>query len=668
MTNFSVALNVHTQIAYHNAEALRLKCMYNASSLLAKLPPHVLALIFLNHANWFYENHLKWWHGREDCCSIQSPAHKELHEWINVSYVCHRWRTVALDCAPLWTTIVFDERIHPDLLRTILSRSRGLPLNLVLHAARGRHCIGCVPSDGRVEKFGESIDVFREVLPRARELSVFSSLDDDTEVWDALKDLGSANRLEHLCIEGLHYEGFRRQDKLVRLPDDAVAAGWHPSLRTLRISGVRFNWSNVCLGPTLRHLDVSRSVSLNEDMDMDSLLLALSRMSHLETLKLDSLPPLPSPDNNPAQQEYPRTALPRLRKLRLRMKDEGIADFLSRLELPRTASVHFFAESSDLPRNVDERANIPEATIEGLVRASVDLLQGVFPSAIDHRGRTSDWWERRRTLPHTAIWAAESSALTNSPLLPMQPWKTICATPYRLKFAAHLDDSLMIAVLAAIDIRYLRTAAIWDTGMSNGRALVESLRRAENLTTLRLQRHVSFGAGAFIAGWRRPPGAAEAEGAVAPADGVVTAAHQPLPDRWGLGRHFATVDVDAREPPRPLFPRLHTLEFAEVDLPLSIPTMRYKFDKEIGYWFDPLPRNYSRDMEYGLDVPGLVESLRGRRAQGAAAVARVVFDKCQCYERERLVPLVGVVDEVWWDGKEMTVEDLKGCETLAAGE
>ncbi|PIL36907.1 hypothetical protein GSI_00597 [Ganoderma sinense ZZ0214-1] len=123
---------------------------------------------------------------------------------------------------------------------------------------------------------------------------------------------------------------------------------------------------------------------------MNSLLLALSRIPGLESFKLDSLPRLSSTGNQSAQEEY---RLPRLRKLQLRMMDEGVADFLTRLELPRTASVHFFAEPSDLPRDVEDRADIPESIIiEGLTRTSVKLLQGAFPYAVFHRGRPSELW------------------------------------------------------------------------------------------------------------------------------------------------------------------------------------------------------------------------------------------------------------------------------------
>ncbi|KAI0723033.1 hypothetical protein C8Q76DRAFT_721336 [Earliella scabrosa] len=61
---------------------------------------------------------------------------------------------------------------------------------------------------------------------------------------------------------------------------------------------------------------------------------------------------------------------------------------------------------------------------------------------------------------------------------------------------------------------------------------------------------------------------------------------------------------------------------------------------------------------YGFDAKAFAKSLRLRPGQGVSSVVCVEFAHCLCNKKEQLLPLINVVDEVVWDGKRLTVEDI----------
>ncbi|KAI1789050.1 hypothetical protein LXA43DRAFT_1096775 [Ganoderma leucocontextum] len=640
------------QITFHQAESIRLKRLFNERSLFnAKLPPEILMLIFLEYARSFHRRYLESWYG-DPSERLHEPSHKSLYQWIRVSQVCKHWRKVALDCAEMWTLLVLDERIHPALYKTILERSCGLPLIIIFHATHNSFCCAgrCQPEAPRAFNYAKAMDVFRRVFSDARKITVFIDRDDHAEVWEVLGGLKQAKRLQSLCIETVDYmrpHGFDHPPN-VSVPDDLVAPS---SLRSLQISGVVFRWSNTLLGPDIRHLDLSHHY-FRVLPSVDELLSALQRMQQLETLLLNQVPSEASLPEGYSR----RVTLPCLRWVRIPLKSAASSTLLSFMQLPPTTSVHFFRKPYQSLRN---EKKLPERTIAALVKAAVDILKDLDVYAIDESCFSS------LEFPSCKLWAAPPHDVDASA---SRPWRDIGATPCRLEFNASLKDPVMAAVLAAIDLRRVHTVSIRE-GSSQARSLLESVRGAENLTTLRLSREVCLPIGAVLAGWRRPssmnagvdPGGDDDDyldsvpdwyGYGDPADGDRildedfhddSAACAPASDG---ASQTAVISI------LPLFPRLRTLHLSQFDFPVSGRRSRSPF-RFYKVWFECW-----KDAEYGLDVRGLVKAVRTRVARGAAEVVRIELDDCQCRERERLVPLVEVVPEVWLEGKRVTAEEL----------
>ncbi|KAF5333243.1 hypothetical protein D9611_002779 [Ephemerocybe angulata] len=101
------------QIPDLQSEILTLKTRRNGATTTCRLPAEILSLIFLA----FYSMSSK---------DLTQPVSERV-DWLRCTFVCHRWREVALGCAELWTTPVFAE---PALARTMLSRSGTSPLNI----------------------------------------------------------------------------------------------------------------------------------------------------------------------------------------------------------------------------------------------------------------------------------------------------------------------------------------------------------------------------------------------------------------------------------------------------------------------------------------------------------------------------------------------------------
>ncbi|KAM5534906.1 hypothetical protein V8D89_011461 [Ganoderma adspersum] len=592
------------QIAFHQAQSLRLKRLFNQHSLFnSKLPPEVLMLVFLEVTGSFHNRLLESWYVDRDEY-MGEASHKPLYRWIRVVQVCKHWRKVALDCAELWTILVLDERIHPRLYKTILERSCGLPLTLILHASHNSLCCSgrCQTDAVHSSNYAKAMDVFQSVSVNTRSLSVFIDREDHAAVWEVLRGLRRAERLQLLRIESVGYITFDHPGN-VSPPGDLIAPS---SLRSVKVTGVAFGWSNTLLGPGLRHLNLSNHY-FTVLPSVDEMLSALQRMQQLETLG------------------YTRqVTLPCLCWLRIPLKSSASSTLLPFLQLPPTTSVIVFRQSRELSSHSEEK--IPKQTIAALAKAAAGILKDLAIS-----------------LQH--------------------PFGSNLTRPFRTQSVT--------AVLAAIDLRHVHMLSIWEDSCPRARTLLESLRAAENLTTLKLGQKICFPIGAVLAGWRRP---ASMDADKDPADDEYD--FDIAPDWYGYGdpgdgdRILDGQDDDVaasavapgsapQEAPAvsaasPLFPRLRILHLSEFDFPMATsgkrPHSLFRFYK---YWYDCW-----KDIEYGLDVRGLVKALRTRVTRGAEELVRIEFADCQCKEREHLVPLIEVVPEVWLERQRVTMETL----------
>ncbi|TEB30034.1 hypothetical protein FA13DRAFT_1689134, partial [Coprinellus micaceus] len=88
---------------------------YNVASPISRLPLETLADIFLAlHA----------------VCSGSSYKRRQ---WVQITFVCKLWRSIALDCTSLWSDLPI---INPTFTDAVLSRSNGAPISLKLSSFR----------------------------------------------------------------------------------------------------------------------------------------------------------------------------------------------------------------------------------------------------------------------------------------------------------------------------------------------------------------------------------------------------------------------------------------------------------------------------------------------------------------------------------------------------
>ncbi|KAI0063925.1 hypothetical protein BV25DRAFT_1823988 [Artomyces pyxidatus] len=81
----------------------------NASSLISRLPPEILAHIF-------------------SILAKPLPTHRGRPGWVQVTWVCSQWRTVALEYAPLWHQVSFG--MGRRWSEAFLSRAKSVPIHI----------------------------------------------------------------------------------------------------------------------------------------------------------------------------------------------------------------------------------------------------------------------------------------------------------------------------------------------------------------------------------------------------------------------------------------------------------------------------------------------------------------------------------------------------------
>jgi hypothetical protein len=109
---------VDEEILTRHLPVCTLRTQRNALSPISRLPDELLVDVFIHNAQEYYgsSKRLAW-------------APPSVPPWVNVSYVCHHWRTIALNCPILWTYLFFASRTW---LAELLARSKMAPLRVQL--------------------------------------------------------------------------------------------------------------------------------------------------------------------------------------------------------------------------------------------------------------------------------------------------------------------------------------------------------------------------------------------------------------------------------------------------------------------------------------------------------------------------------------------------------
>ncbi|TFK92957.1 hypothetical protein K466DRAFT_658871 [Polyporus arcularius HHB13444] len=652
-------------VASHAQEILRLKRLFNAHSRIGRLPAHILALIFLEHATTFYKRRLAYYYGVRGE-HIGDATHKDLYSWTTVAHVCRHWREVAVNYAQLWTFIVLDERVSPHFIELLLKRSCGLPLNVVLHSIADRyHCSNCRAHAAGSNNYGDAVKMLPVMLPNIRKLSIFIEREDHAEIWEALQHLDHATKLESLHFGGVGGASiFTRVKATVEIPD-RLSSQIPPNLSSLEIWGTRILWENSLYCASLRSLKICRYLC-NPDAHLGHLLAALKNTPRLESLILDQIPPARSGE------DYHSVTLSGLRKMQIPLDAEHGANLLSSLDIPSSTSILF--SDSLRARHDCPKILILKPSQHAILMSIARLLGDTTVYAISY----AEFVDYSVSAPCLQIWAVQQA---DAQVKSSAPFNCIDSTPPRLAINARLDSPFIAQVLAALDLKSVRTIKIADESMRRSRPFIEAFHGADNLTCLCLRGEVAFPVGAVLSGWSRPAHLdAEKRKQVEEHMKRVLAGEverqadlswDVLPPSWyGFGEVDET-NPDARigddtpasnehvpregSPlpcggPYPLFPHLQTLVLESVEPLLD------RYD-EGTIWDDPdgfQLHNKSLNIQYGFPTKGLARSLQLRTAAGVSEVVRVEFKDCQRLEKERLMPLVGVVPTVVYEGKCLT--------------
>ena len=223
-------------------------CNNSALSPVSRLPPEVLATIFIHRAREHY-NH-------QQGSSPSAPS------WVNVSYVCRYWRSVALDCPTLWT---YHFVVSPRWTKELLVRSREASLRI---RARMSNEFAWWPS--LVNEWGKHVERIQELILH---------VPDRNFGHKSLYKLSShATRLQTLKISVWSDYCEPPGRGLVLLDGDS------PALRTLKLSYCPVTFSSLKLAglTTL----VVRYVPRSFPPTMEKLLAMLSCMQALTHLEL----------------------------------------------------------------------------------------------------------------------------------------------------------------------------------------------------------------------------------------------------------------------------------------------------------------------------------------------------------------------------------------------
>ncbi|KAF8555397.1 hypothetical protein OG21DRAFT_913855 [Imleria badia] len=226
----------------------------NPPSFISRLPTETLEAIFIHGACDY--------HSEASGHAIASAP-----SWVNVSYVCRHWRSVALHCATLWTYLFLTS---PRWTNELLARSKQAPLKLHVN-------MSYVGVSFKVGLY--SLDQVMKHVERVQECHISLPLVPVMqENWLVSKLSSPAPRLQHLTISvpDVPWEW--------QLPSE-LFDGDTPALRTLELIGCRVAWYSLQLSG-LTTLSLCR-VPARFHQNTGDLLATLRCMQDLTHLCLD---------------------------------------------------------------------------------------------------------------------------------------------------------------------------------------------------------------------------------------------------------------------------------------------------------------------------------------------------------------------------------------------
>ncbi|TFY57032.1 hypothetical protein EVG20_g8697, partial [Dentipellis fragilis] len=399
-----------------------------------RLPTAILTLIFreliaLHHPDHRSAQHNKSWALRS------TRAVNITLRWLLVTHVSRRWRTMALQIAPLWTTIYAD--LSAPGTQEMLARSKGLPLDVQIDL---KHAYA---------------------IPDAVAQSMSRTVHLNLKVRDAkgLEKPGSFLVIPAPVLETCHLT-FMDDYWWFDLPV-GLFAGAAPRLRTLKLDVVKLRWASLILS-NLVELSVTAHTITNMSTippsHLDELLEALSRMPNLTSLSLiDCLPHVRMADVEfrnvikPGDTPSKVVRLPSLSTFELRGGATDIAALLPHLSVPATCKIDI---TYNIPWDVFSNSTSDIDEFGPLLQRSLNMLD--------------------TPVLRLAIRAAEDSYVL-SLWTCMHPWPdTSILPPRRLPLAVRASRATgplpvlrKVQIVDVTDMSQLWQPARWDALLSH---------------------------------------------------------------------------------------------------------------------------------------------------------------------------------------------------------
>ncbi|KAI9574266.1 hypothetical protein HD554DRAFT_2165761 [Boletus coccyginus] len=277
----------------------------NSLSFIFRLPTEILEIIFIHRARDYHSK------------ASHDPT-PTVPSWVNISYVCRRWRNVTLNCSTLWTYLFVTS---PRWTEELLARSWKASLKLQVNPDPYR-CEATFLELGIVEQVMNHVERIQELclhLPfTSGDHCFFSKLS------------SRAPRLQNLKIS--------TEDDDCSQWSSVLFDGDTPALRTLELTGCPVPWYSFKLsGLTTLSLN---DVPVRFQQDTAEFLATLGHMQNLEHLHLDnSLASAAGFLSSTAFHTFQKVNLPHLSRVSIAAPLSTVIALLSCINIPLKTEV-----------------------------------------------------------------------------------------------------------------------------------------------------------------------------------------------------------------------------------------------------------------------------------------------------------------------------------------
>ncbi|KAF6761940.1 hypothetical protein DFP72DRAFT_1061232 [Ephemerocybe angulata] len=347
---------VDERIVELECEIWAMKSSHNALTTTYRLPSEILSSIFLSLSLM-------------DSTDLDQPIYRRV-SWLRATFVCRRWRFVALGYAALWTTPPLDE---PELAEIMMSRSQGAPLSIHYDA----------PASWRR---GSHSPILYKVLSKLDRLRSVKLEAVHYEDLDFLRLLSHWTDATLPVLETLHLSNssdYHNSSLPVRF-----LQGGAPQLRHLTLLHCGNTWDQAPLFPSITHLSLEGSRKAPSESNnsgrptVAKLVDSLRHLPHLQHLDLAYCLPIATtaPHIAPAR-------LAALRSLNLSDTAATLESFFRVVQLPKIARMGFC--------NITECWALDRMTLKEMfdaIKASVAIEGGDVSNVAS--GTSFDFWFR----------------------------------------------------------------------------------------------------------------------------------------------------------------------------------------------------------------------------------------------------------------------------------